>query len=91
MGEDLYPAAINVARILRESGQSVDLVLENKKTKWVFKHADRLGAKYCAIVGSEEFQNGEVAIKDLSLGEQKTISLDELPSWVKGNSSDDER
>jgi len=82
MGEDMYPAAVNVANILRSAGQNVDLVLENKKTKWVFKHADRLGAKYCAIIGSEEFAKGEVAIKDLELGEQKTLLQTELSKWA---------
>lgn len=83
MSEDLYPAALNVATKLREAGQSVDLVLENKKTKWVFKHADRIGAKYCAVIGSQEFENGEVAIKNLAAGEQLTISVDSLAAWVK--------
>jgi len=83
MGSDLYPAALKVASKLREAGQNVDLVLEDKKTKWVFKHADRLGAKYCAIIGSQEFENGEVAIKDLSAGEQQTISVDSLSEWVE--------
>ena len=82
MSEDLYPAALTVATKLRQAGQSVDLVLENKKTKWVFKHADRVGARYCAVVGSQEFENGEVAIKDLSAGEQMTINVDSLSAWV---------
>ena len=68
---------------LRAAGQKVDLILEKKKTKWVFKHADRIGAQYCAIIGSQEFENGEVAIKDLAAGEQKTVSLDDLDEWVK--------
>ena len=82
MNEDLYPAALSIANKLREAGQKVDLVLEQKKTKWVFKHADRIGAKYCAIVGSKEFEKGEVAIKDLSVGEQENISVDRLADWV---------
>jgi histidyl-tRNA synthetase len=86
MSDDLYPAALRVASKLRQAGQSVDLVLENKKTKWVFKHADRIGARYCAVVGSQEFENGEVAIKDLVAGEQMTISVDSLPSWVQERS-----
>ena len=84
MGPDLYPAAIEVASKLRKSGQKVDLVLEKtKKTKWVFKHADRLGAKYCAIIGTEEFENKEVNIKNLEDGEQKKVSVTELSSWVE--------
>mmetsp|Transcript_23906 Transcript_23906/g.56478 ORF Transcript_23906/g.56478 Transcript_23906/m.56478 type:complete len:551 (-) Transcript_23906:45-1697(-) len=83
MSPDLYPAAVEVATVLRQAGQSVDLVLEKKKTKWVFKHADRLGAKYCAIIGSDEFANGEVSIKDLEGGEQETVAVKELTSWVE--------
>lgn len=84
MGADLYPAAVEVAQTLRsDAGQRVDLILEPKKTKWVFKHADRLGAKYCAIIGSDEFANGKVAIKDLAAGEQETVSVKDLASWME--------
>jgi histidyl-tRNA synthetase len=81
MGEELYPAAVNVAKLLRTAGQSVDLVLENKKPKWIFKHADRLGAKYCVIIGSDEFANNQVSIKDLRVGEQSTVALDNISTW----------
>eukprot|EP00980_Cylindrotheca_fusiformis_P018770 scaffold6254_cov217-Cylindrotheca_fusiformis.AAC.2 len=82
MTEDLYGAALNVASSLREAGQKVDLIMEKKKTKWVFKHADRIGAKYCAIIGNQEFENGEVSIKDLLGGEQNTVSMEGLKDWV---------
>ena len=84
MNSDMYPAALDVANKLRAAGQSVDLVLQPKKTKWVFKHSDRIGAKYCAIIGSQEYENGEVSIKDLALGEQSNISVDSLEEWVAG-------
>ena len=83
MKQDLYGPAVQVASSLRENGQSVDLVLENKKSKWVFKHASRNEAKYCVIVGSDEYENGEVAIKDLTTGEQSTVKIDELGDWTK--------
>jgi histidyl-tRNA synthetase len=83
MNEDLYKPAVDVANRLRQTGQNVDLILESKKTKWVFKHADRIGAKYCVIIGSKEFENGEVAIKDLGGGEQQNISVEGLDDWVK--------
>jgi histidyl-tRNA synthetase len=82
MSEDLIPASITIADKLRAAGQTVDLVLEKKKTKWAFKHADRIGAKYCAIVGSQEFENGEVAIKDLREGGQINVQVDSLDEWV---------
>lgn len=84
---DLYQATIDVASTLREAGQSVDIILENKKPKWVFKHADRIGAKYCVIVGPDEFANGEVTVKDLKIGEQKSVKITELADWVKSQIS----
>lgn len=87
MTKDLYGAAIDVATKLREAGQSVDVVLESKKTKWVFKHADRLGAKYCVIVAPDEFEKGEVSVKDLMAGEQETVAIDSLSEWVAETST----
>ena len=34
------------------TGRTVDLVLECKKPKWVFKHAERLQARFVAIIGA---------------------------------------
>jgi histidyl-tRNA synthetase len=82
MNQDLYAPAVGVASVLRKAGQSVDVVLEAKKLKWVFKHADRIGAKYCVVVGADEYLNGEVAIKDLSGGAQKSVKIDDLSNWV---------
>ena len=82
LNEELYEAAIHVAGVLREAGQSVDVVLERKKPKWVFKHADRIGARYCAIVAPDEYANNEVSIKDLQDGAQMPIKLDSLADWA---------
>jgi histidyl-tRNA synthetase len=87
MTADLYGAAIDVATRLRASGQSVDVVLESKKAKWVFKHADRLGAKYCVIVAPDEYEKGEVSVKDLVAGDQESVKVDLLGQWAKDQSS----
>ena len=83
MSEDLYGVAIEVASKLRAEGQTVDLILEKKKTKWVFKHASRNEAKYCVIVAGNEYENGEVSVKDLSEGEQKAVKIDALDAWAQ--------
>mmetsp|Transcript_19205 Transcript_19205/g.40222 ORF Transcript_19205/g.40222 Transcript_19205/m.40222 type:complete len:174 (+) Transcript_19205:1283-1804(+) len=83
MSEDLYSVAIEVASKLRAEGQTVDLILEKKKTKWVFKHASRNEARYCVIVAGNEYENGEVSVKDLSVGEQKAVKIDALGDWVQ--------
>ena len=83
MNQDLYGSAIEIATKLREAGQSVDVILEEKKTKWVFKHSDRIQSKFVVIVAPDEHANGEVSIKDLGAGEQSTVKIDELSSWAE--------
>jgi Histidyl-tRNA synthetase len=85
MNPDLYGNAVMVAKALRNAGQSVDVILEEKKTKWVFKHADRIKSRFVVIVAPDEITNGEVSIKDLSCGEQKTVKIDALGEWAKSS------
>ncbi|XWS43559.1 hypothetical protein CRYUN_Cryun16bG0114400 [Craigia yunnanensis] len=75
---DLQGIAATVATKLREKGQSVDLVLESKPLKWVFKRAARTNAQRLILVGNTEWQKGMVGVKILSSGEQYEIKLDEL-------------
>lgn len=79
---ELYKKAINIATRLRASGQSVDVILEKKKPKWVFKHADRLGVRHCIVVAPDELENGEVAIKEMSTGEQELVEVDKIEDWA---------
>lgn len=83
MSPELYSVAIDVASKLRVEGRTVDLILEEKKAKWVFKHAGRTEAKYCVIVAGDEYANGEVQVKDLTDGGQKVVKIDALGDWAK--------
>jgi len=78
MGSELRDAAMRVASSLRSSGRSVDLVLEDKKMKWVFRHAERLGAERLVMVMPDEWSNGNVKVKKLSTGEESEIPFGEL-------------
>ena len=78
MGAELRGAAMQVAGKLRASGRSTDLVLEDKRIKWVFKHAERSGAARLVMVMPEEWSKGNVKVKDLTTGEETEISFDSL-------------
>lgn len=78
LDQDLQGAASSVVTLLREKGQSVDLVLETKPLKWVFKRATRVNAQRLILVGSSEWQRGAVSVKILSTGEQYEVKLEEL-------------
>jgi histidyl-tRNA synthetase len=83
MDESLYPQVIQIASILRKGGQSVDVILDSsKKTKWVFKYANRIGVENVVIIGKDEWTNGEVSIKFLSEGTQISMKIPELADWA---------
>ena len=78
MGTELRGAAMQVAAKLRSAGRSVDLVLEDKKMKWVFKHAERCGATRLVMVMPDEWAEDKVRIKDLDTGEESTVAMEDL-------------
>ena len=78
MGPELRDAAMKVAGKLRSSGRTVDLVLEDKKMKWVFKHAERCGASRLVMVMPDEWADGKVRIKDLDSGEESTVAMEDM-------------
>jgi histidyl-tRNA synthetase len=78
LSPELRNAAMSVATSLRNTGKSVDLVLEDKRLKWAFKHAERSGAQRLVMVMPDEWKEGKVKIKDLESGEEIEVSVDSL-------------
>ena len=78
LSPELRNAAMHVASSLRARGRSVDLVLENKRLKWAFKHAERSGAQRLVMVMPDEWKDGKVRIKDLETGEETNVDVESL-------------
>ena len=76
--EDLRSAAMSVATKLRASGRLVDLVLEDKRMKWAFRHAERTGAQRLVMVMPDEWAAGNVRIKELESGEESDVAVGDL-------------
>lgn len=86
LDDGLQRHAISAASALRSgssSGLAVDLQLEPRKPKWGFKHADRIGAGFVALIGQEEAESGSVRVKNLKSGKQETVALEALAAWVE--------
>lgn len=79
---DLFPAAVSVASDLRRSGVSVDLVLEEKKPKWLFKQAERVGASYVVLMGQDEVSKNVVQVKELETGEQSEVAIADVAAFL---------
>jgi histidyl-tRNA synthetase len=83
---DLYvagerPAAFRLAADARRAGHAARLELAGRSLKGVFKQADRIGARYVAIVGTD----GQVELKDMETGTQRTVALDTVMHHIRGN------
>tara|TARA_B100000927_G_scaffold15145_1_gene11874 strand:- start:271 stop:1527 length:1257 start_codon:yes stop_codon:yes gene_type:complete len=78
MDESLREAAMRVSSKLRSTGRTVDLVLEPKRMKWVFKHAERTGAERLVMLMPDEWSSGRVKIKDLGTGDEMDVDFETL-------------
>ena len=78
LNQDLRDVAVKVASSLRSSDRTVDLVLDDKKIKWAFKHAERTGARRLVLIAPDEWSRKMVKVKDLETGEEKEVSLEDI-------------
>jgi histidyl-tRNA synthetase len=70
--------SFHLAQELRNAGISCEVYHENVKFDKQFKYAEKRGIPFVAILGSKELQEGVVAIKDLSKGQQKVFAFDKM-------------
>ncbi len=71
-------AANTVAHQLRTTGKTVLVAVPPYDFKKQLTIANRLGAKTVILVTPEELISGNVIVKDMETGEQKTISIKEI-------------
>ena len=84
MTDDLGPA-IALATRLRDSGIRVQLYREQKKFKAKISYADKLGIPYVIFLGEDEVNAGLVSLKDMSTGEQTTLSPDDAAAQIQAH------
>ena len=78
VNEDEKKYAAYLAQELRMAGFIVDTEYTGRGLKGQFKQADRLNAKYIAVLNSEDLDNNEIKIKNNKTKEEEIISLDVL-------------
>ena len=81
-GAATYPAAVALARKLREQGIAVEMPAVEMKFGKSLSLADRLGARYAVILGEEELAAKQFTVKRLADGEQKKLSEADLLAYL---------
>ncbi len=82
MGEKEAEKAFELATGLREKGIITELDHMNRGIKAQFKYADKIGAEYVAVIGSDELSAGEVKVKKMQTGEETLVKLDGLAEFL---------
>jgi histidyl-tRNA synthetase len=82
-GAAAQPAAIKLARRLRDAGFVVELPAVEMKFGKSLGLADRLKARHAVILGEDELAAGVVAVKRLAEGTQQKLSEPDLFSYLR--------
>jgi len=75
--------ALLITTELRGAGISADRAFDGRSMKSQMKAADRSGARWAVLVGSDELAAGTVTLRPLRGGEQASIDRSELISHLK--------
>ncbi|MHA7964071.1 histidine--tRNA ligase [Paenibacillus sp. CAU 1782] len=78
LGEAADREATRLVYELRGRGIRVERDYGGRKMKAQLKSADRLEARYTAILGDDELNAGVVALKEMATGEQKPVLIPSL-------------
>jgi histidyl-tRNA synthetase len=85
--EDSVCESLALASELRSGGLRVDLYPEADKMGKQFKYASSRHISFVAILGDDERARGEVAIKDLRSGEQRSVKRNEVAAAIRDKES----
>ena len=82
MDEVTRAKAFELAFALREKGISAEIDHMERSVKAQLKYADKLGAKYVAVIGESEMQSGEVNLKNMTDGVTETVKMQDICTYL---------
>lgn len=83
MDEPSRKKAFAIAQELRRNGVSAEIDLMGRSIKAQFKYAGKTGAKYVAVIGSNELENGVMSVKNMSTSTSETVAFPDAVKYFK--------
>ncbi|MBO6245141.1 MAG: histidine--tRNA ligase [Anaerovibrio sp.] len=83
LGEAAQEEAFKLVMDLRDAGFSAAVDYAGRSMKAQMKQANKLGAKFAAIMGDDELSEGVVMLRDMAGSEQEKVPVNELISKLK--------
>lgn len=78
---ELY--SLPILKKLRDAGINAEIYPEAGKIKKQFDYANRKNIPFVVVVGSDEMQTGELTLKNMTLGEQEKLSIEQIIEKLK--------
>ena len=83
MGEAARSEGMRLAKALRSEGVKTEFDHVGRSFKAQFKYADKLGARFVAILGDDEIKNGVIKLKNMETGEEAATPIQEFTGIIK--------
>ena len=77
-GEKEGAHCLRLARQVRQAGIPTEVYPDAAKMKKQMQYANALQVPYVALVGEQEMQEGLIALKDMTTGEQQKLTVEQL-------------
>lgn len=82
MGNDELRYLIPVVKKLRDAGVPCEIYHEPGKLKKQFDYAGKKAIQFISIVGGDEMSRGEINLKNLATGEQRTFPISDISAMT---------
>ncbi|CAG9607980.1 histidine--tRNA ligase [Pseudoneobacillus rhizosphaerae] len=83
LGDAAKDYTVKLLHGLRSHGLKAERDYLDRKLKAQFKAAERLQAKFVAVLGDNELNNGVINLKDQATGEQREVQLNQFIETLK--------
>jgi histidyl-tRNA synthetase len=83
MDADCRKKAFALASELRLNGINAEVDLMERSVKAQFKYADKIGAKYVAVIGGNELAEGKANVKCMANGESESVVFTDMVAYFQ--------
>ncbi len=87
IGERVRETAFRLINMLRQAGISAEMRHSEMSLKAQMKVADKIGACKVIMLGDNELSRNEVTVRKMSTGEQTTMKIEEVVTYLQGDKS----
>ncbi len=81
MDDECRRKAFSLAMRLRKGGIFAEIDHLGRSIKAQFKYADKIGARYVAVLGESELLEGVVSVKNMANGSSERVKFDDLVAY----------